>query len=128
MTIKKFPEHRNKAAIAEAKALLQEYYNRPTPFEIIQLYINDMESIGHSEEDVKRFLYFNGKTMISRLTHDICQHFKSICGSQGVPSHHLYEPATVKAYGAFIPIAECWLRGLKAEHKQLKKEIAEKLK
>lgn len=126
MTIKKIPEKWNKQSIAEAKALLQEYYNRPTPFEIVQLYINDIDSIGHAEEDVKRFLYFNGKTMISRLTHDICQHFKSICGAQGVPSHHLYEPATVKAYDAFIPMAERWLMNLKAEREQLKEEIAAK--
>lgn len=125
MTVKKFPEKWDREAITKAMALIKEYFNRPLPNEFIQLYLDDMDNMGHVEDDVKRFLYFNGNTMISRLTHDICQPFSYIYGAHGVPPQYLYDPATVKAYDIFIPMAEQWIIGLKEKRKLLKEQIAE---
>ncbi len=126
MTIKKFPEKWNKKAIAEARALLQHYYNRPTTTETIQQYMQEITSLGYADDEVVRFLQFNGENMLRQLTETICNNFKVILRIYKIPPQTLYEPATIKAYDVFIPICERWVMQLKAEREQLKKEIAEK--
>lgn len=123
MTIKKFPEKWDKEAIAEARALLQAYYNRPTTTETIQQYMQDITGLGYAEDDVILFLRFNGENMLRQLIETLCSNFKVILRVYEIPPRTLYEPATIKAYDIFIPIVERWLRELRAERKRLKEQL-----